>query len=432
MPKGRSVTSKKAKPKRKVSKRRGGGAARSGMSGAPVAVSDFLQQSVRFTSTNGGRNLIMSVTAPLCLIGSDNGVSLAALFPRSSATTLGTTNYYQATFNPIQGRGYQVAAASEQPCYWINPIWSLMADCFVRYRILKLKFIYQPQSSATIDDQLVFAFAADPYHPIIGPSAGVVSNANLLSVADSMPFMPWHEWEIDVTEAFCNDAPSYCRPVPTGDVASANRLSSVGVFACTSNSLDATPRTYGVLYGNISIEFQEFCPQVISEVIPSMLSRATQKLPAPSERLIDEVTAEVRRRICGDRTAIDDISQSHGKEKEKPQFAFPGSMEVEVPAPRNSGAVFTDPERIVCGGFSPEPTLYKMKYPDGEISFLLGSVSGQKEIHILDRSEAIKGIRLVEVFRCLGKRFDLPLKSIHLGDSKYLSDGEIHPSDPTD
>lgn len=433
MPKKSKTTSRKAQPKRKVAKRRGGGTARSGMSGAPVAVSDFLQQSTRFSSTNGGRSLVMHVQAPLALIGRDASTSLAALFVRNSATSLTSTNYFQLTFNPIAGVGYQVTGASEEYGYWINPIWSLIAACFVRYKVLKFKFIYQPQSAATTDDQLVFAFAADPYHPVIGPSAGTVGNSNLLSVADSMPFMPWREWELDVTEAFQGDQPFYCRPPSGASVSSATRLSSAGVFACTGTG-SKSAITYGVLYGCISLEFQEFCPQVTGEDIP-MLSLLTPKMPTPSERLIDEVTAEVRRRMCGDRSLTVDVNKSRVKEEVFPQFETPGSMASEPLSPRYSGEVVPGPlthddeKRIAHAAGSP-PALIKLGLPDGEITILLKDLDGEKQIYVLDRSDCIQGIRLVEVLKQISRRYDLPLKSIHLGDYKCPSEGENKPSLP--
>jgi hypothetical protein len=128
-------------------------------------------------------------------------------------------------------------------------------------------FEYMPQAASTTDDQLVFAFANDPLHPVIGvdPAApAALTNAALLGMSDSVPFMPWREWSLDVTEAFSNDQPFFVSRVASlgtiGADYSTLRFSEGGVLAMTNSGTSASRKTYGVLYLHSEIELVEFCP----------------------------------------------------------------------------------------------------------------------------------------------------------------------------
>lgn len=204
----------------------------------------------------------MSVCAPLRTVGTSgtSGDTSALKIPGS------TNQQYQSTWNPVNGMGLNNAATPAIVASpWLNPVWELIASAFVRYRILRMVYEYLPQSAATLSDQLVFAFANDPLHPVIGLNNGAseFTNQVLLGLADSIPFMPWREWSLDVTSAFSQDQPFYVARNFTGSSLSdyvTTRFSDAGIFAMTCSGTAASAAVYGVLYGKIDIELLEFCP----------------------------------------------------------------------------------------------------------------------------------------------------------------------------
>jgi len=234
---------------------------------APAAVSDFLRQTVTFLPTKNGKGLRMKVCAPILNIGSAGVTTNTSALQDNSGDFLGN-----ATFNPISGFGVKDVAGTPSlvAVDWINPVWELISAAFVRYKVTSMKFHYMPQSASTVSDQLVFAFANDPLHPLIGLLGGVdgeLTNEVLLALADSIPFMPWREWELDVSDSLRLDQPFYVAEnisvanLSDGLLAYSEqlRLSQAGVFACT-NAGTTVANTYGVIYLESDIELMEFCP----------------------------------------------------------------------------------------------------------------------------------------------------------------------------
>jgi len=203
----------------------------------------------------------MDVCAALLNVGSSGTTSDSAAL-QLPGTPLGQA--YNATFNPtssevtVNATGTPDHATSS----WINPVWELIASAFVRYRVLKMVFEYMPQAAATTDDQLVFAFANDPFHPIIGilSTPAALTNSDLLGLSDSVPFMPWREWSLDVTKSFRGDQPLFVSRTAGLSAFADLRFSDGGVFALTNAATSTTKKTYGVLYLHSSIELEEFCP----------------------------------------------------------------------------------------------------------------------------------------------------------------------------
>jgi len=204
----------------------------------------------------------MDVCAALLNVGT-SGVTTDSSALQLPGTTL---QAYNSTFNPTSG---QITANSLAVgvTSWINPVWELISSAFVRYRIRKMIFEYMPQAASTTDDQLVFAFANDPLHPIIGinqATPAALTNQELLGMADSVPFMPWREWSLDVTDSYKGDQPLFVSRTGSlstvGDEAATWRFSEGGVFALTNAATSTTRKTYGVLYLHSEIEFEEFCP----------------------------------------------------------------------------------------------------------------------------------------------------------------------------
>lgn len=154
-----------------------------------------------------------------------------------------------------------------------SPIFDLIGSAFVRYRVTGLKFIYEPQASSTTEERLVFAYASDPAHPLI--RAGAPSAGKLLSVADSIAFMPWRGWELDVSKNVRQDL-LYTESTATGttdlQLDTINRFSAFGVIGCVGASEDMTGNIpCGVLYMELKVELHEFCPVV--DDLPAMVAR---------------------------------------------------------------------------------------------------------------------------------------------------------------
>jgi len=223
----------------------------------------------------------MDVCAALLNVGTSGttGDTAALQLPGTSEQA------YNTTWNPISGSG-----TTEGPALvttpWINPVWELIASAFVRYKIRKMIFEYMPQAASTTDDQLVFAFANDPLHPVIGVNPvtpAALTNAQLLGMSDSVPFMPWREWSLDVTDSFNGDQPLFvARANELGSAApigATYRFSEAGCFALTNAATSSTRKTYGVLYLHSTVEFEEFCPVLPYNLITNEQARDTSVPP---------------------------------------------------------------------------------------------------------------------------------------------------------
>jgi len=238
---------------------------------APAAISHDRGQFTRFSAGSKPGSLVMHTNAAISRFLTEN----------THATSTGALNMpggfgVSAELNlthPLRlGPGGTAALDS-----FITPIFDLIASAFVRYRLRKLCFHYEPQSSSTTSNQLVFAFAADPVHPILWNSTPPDGD-DLLALADSRAFMPWMPWSMDVTQSIDTKTIMYTYSDPSTTVGTfSERFSDFGVLACVG----ATPNqgalaNCGVLYMESEIELLEFCP--ISVTRPAAAKHLTVKL----------------------------------------------------------------------------------------------------------------------------------------------------------
>jgi hypothetical protein len=275
------------------------------MSSAPAAVSDFLTQSVKFKPSKGGKGLIMEVCLPLCDI---TGTTFTT-GSRGVLTPQGTS-FDALTVNPVLPIGGtsstgEMFSGSVVTSY-INPAWSLISAAFTRWKIRKLIFKYRPQSTSTLADQLVFAFAADPSHSLIGLlSTGILTNSSLLNVGDSIPFMPWMAWDMDVSSTLRTESELFMADKFSVDDVMDTRFSQAGVFTCTHGTSQATPIVYGVLYGCAEFELLEFCPittvdatAFFPEAKQRMVESSIQFLELQRQnRILEEEYLDVKRKL---------------------------------------------------------------------------------------------------------------------------------------
>lgn len=158
---------------------------------------------------------------------------------------------------------------------YLSPVYDLIASAFVRYKVKKLVFHYEPQASATDSQRLVFAYANDPLHPILW-NATIPTQASCLALADSIAFMPWRAWSMDVTHRLGDNTFFTFSDSSTTVTEFVERFSDFGVISCiTSENSVGAPVVGGVLYMEAVIEFSEFCP--ISVTRPSSLQKMARK-----------------------------------------------------------------------------------------------------------------------------------------------------------
>lgn len=146
---------------------------------------------------------------------------------------------------------------------YVSPIWQMISTVFVKYRVVKCILHYMPQSTADEDARMVFAFAADPVHPLLWKKD--TTSRELLAVSDSVAFMPWKSWSMDVTSKLgSQEFYTYAYPEAGSGVGSfVERFNDFGVIAATTSGVLASgtiPKKSGVLYLESTIEFDEFCP----------------------------------------------------------------------------------------------------------------------------------------------------------------------------
>lgn len=254
-------TNNKKSRKNLGKQKRVGKTSRARVDGAPVAVSNDLQQYTRFSSGRDGSSLRMHTC---CAITEVNRTSTTA-----APAGLLFSGVLQATAVQLSlTRPFARADASGLSVGFTSPVWDLIGSAFTRYRIKKLIFHYEPQCPATATERLVFAFAKDPDHPLLWTSTA--SSANNLAVADSIAFMPWRSWSMDVSHIM-DDTLYYTYDFNASTDSSTDRFSNFGVIACSTSSVSqASSLIGGVLYMETEVEFVEFCP--ISVTRPALAS----------------------------------------------------------------------------------------------------------------------------------------------------------------
>jgi putative flippase GtrA len=229
------------------------------MGGAPVAISEDMQQFTRF----GGGSSPDSITMHTCVALTE----LLRVANHSSGTAIGTPGGpgISLQLNLTQPARLSNAGTKFNTSY-ITPVFDLIASAFVKYKVHKLVFHYEPQSAATTTERMVFAFAEDPMHPVLW-NATLPTQDTLLGLADSIAFAPWRSWSMDVSHKLSRNE-FYTFTDPSTTVASfAERFSDFGVMSCITSATDTTQISAGVLYVETIVELMEFCP--ISVTLPA-------------------------------------------------------------------------------------------------------------------------------------------------------------------
>jgi hypothetical protein len=167
------------------------------------------------------------------------------------------------------------AAGTKSSQGYLSPVFDLIASAFVRYRVTRLVFHYEPQCSATSTERMVFAFAADPLHPVLWNATPPGSSA-LLSLADSVAFAPWRAWSLDVSRKLSKEELYTFSDASLTVGTFTERFSDFGVISCVTSSVSGVKTACGVLYAEIEMELKEFCPVSLSR--PAMASSLLPKL----------------------------------------------------------------------------------------------------------------------------------------------------------
>lgn len=285
-------------PKRKRYRPESRGPPNWGPSMAPAAVSTNRTQSVRFSAGSRPGDLRMKTTAAIArvlkeTVGTDQGSILLTTF-RGTSVELNLTH-------PLLLN----AAGTANLDGFITPIYDLIASAFVRYRLRSLKFHYEPQASSTDSQQMVFAFAADPVHPVLWNSTPPDAN-DLLALSDSRAFMPWEPWTMDLTDRIDTKTVMYTYSDPATTVGTfSERFSDFGVMSCVgATPSQAANLAGGVLYMETDIELMEFCP--ISVTRPAAAKHLSFKLNERVKRTSGKPVVASSSSTTAETTMIDD------------------------------------------------------------------------------------------------------------------------------
>ncbi len=265
---------KNGKPPRKnksyTSRKTGGGM----VGNAPIAVSDDLQQYVRFSAGGRDGRLCVDACIPLYQINSNyhDGTNLI-----KGGLSLSPTNSFPYAALTAVG-GFYGGGGSDVDKDYISPIFNFLGSTFVRYRTSRCEFIYEPQSTTTVADRLVFAFANDPEHPKIKSTPAAASQSNFLALQDSVAFAPWRAWSLDVSQ-IVNPNGEYYTYNQDSTTELDNRFLAFGAIGCLASvepSSTTAMTIYGILYARIKFEYYELCPIASST---SLLKQAKALAP---------------------------------------------------------------------------------------------------------------------------------------------------------
>lgn len=246
--KGKSGGSAQQKQKRKTAGRS------PQFASAPVGVSDMKIQYTRFERGSGDSSLVMHSCAAL------TNLNISSVGSAGSVATM------QFNGSAIQRQSAQLAltqlvvaaGGTSVVDNMISPAWDLIASAFTRYRVKRCIFHYRPQSTTTQAGRLVFAFAADPDHPLIFSSTP--STNKLLACADSIPFAPWNAWSMDVTSRINRDMLMYTFDPSGATTEGSDRFGSFGSIGCLADTTQVGGPSIGLIYIEMTVEFVEFCP----------------------------------------------------------------------------------------------------------------------------------------------------------------------------
>ena len=254
-----------------------------GIGGAPVAVSRDLEQKTRFSTGKNGQSLVMRTCFALSqlarIANSDNG-SFGGFVSTAPATR---TAIQLSPTLPLSRDG----ASSSILFPYLSPILELIASAFVKFKVKKCIFHYEPQSAATDGQRMVFAYASDPIHPLIW-KPNLASN-ELLALADSIAFMPWKEWSMDVSHRL--DGTEFFCYVPEDGASTNDRFFNWGTIGCITSEGAAASRTIsGVLYVELDIEFLEFDP-IVQNLLVLNNPKDKKEKELPSIKEVDRLAS---------------------------------------------------------------------------------------------------------------------------------------------
>ena len=230
-----------------------------GRTNAPSAVSDDLQQFVRFGQGARGSTLRMHVRVPLYQVNSNYHDGSSMIRGGLSRTTTDSFPYVALGATA----GYYAGGGTDTEKAYLSPALDNMGSNFVRYSMVQCRFLYEPQSSTATSDRLIFAFASDPEHPNIKGTPATASQSKLLALQDSVAFAPWRSWELDISQSLrsLSKDPLYTYNQDTQEYD--NRFMSFGAIGCVPSvePSSTTPMTvYGILYSDFIIDFIEMDP----------------------------------------------------------------------------------------------------------------------------------------------------------------------------
>jgi len=224
----------------------------------------------------GGRSsLKVTACIPLCEIGNDpynNGLYIQ----NSTAAFYASTAELDPTAIPNALSATATSPVQTQNSTWISPHIPLLSVAFDRYRISGLTFHYEPQSTTTVADRMVFAWTDDPIHPFLSPYASptVPPQLDLLVTQDSMAFAPWKPWSLQLP---VSTEPKYMyQPNATSAASIVDRFSSFGAFNCVGSAAPTVSTLYGILYASVQMEFFDPVPIVAAPVLSAFLSHRSR------------------------------------------------------------------------------------------------------------------------------------------------------------
>lgn len=279
----------------------------------PGQVSGHMEQFHRVLSTDRGRTTVHMNTA-LCAV-------VSALSTTAGMRWFDGTGGVCAQLNPSVIRSKTEAGTTFTSEDALSPVPDLESSAYTRYRVLKNVWHYRENASTAVAGQWVFAFAADPAHPIVASTTTLEPTADqLLGLMDSFPFAAWENWDLDVTptlETIRSSEWLYVSPQDGSATARSadDRLgfySSIGLVG-TSNA--SAPLPVGVLYWELVMELAEMDPVTVTR--PALLGRNWRR--GQSERCHQfyqkELKLDLARLFCGirslerDRSSVEAIDE---------------------------------------------------------------------------------------------------------------------------
>lgn len=249
---------------------------------APLAVSRTRKLTYGYSSlmVSGKPVLRVNACVPICEIGNDphnNGLFFQSTVDGGIAVSAVSPSIYNIE-RMVQNGATSPTDASPAEGQWISPHVPLLSLAFDRYIMRKLVFHYEPQAAATVGDRMVFAWTDDPTHPFLSTDGAIFSNTNVSQLAqlvtkDSVAFMPWKEWSLEVPvsedERFMYNG--------GGDTSMAEtRWTAFGSLSCVG-SLAPTLTQYGILYASLVVDLLDPVPIVqIGDVINTIKRKVYQ------------------------------------------------------------------------------------------------------------------------------------------------------------